>query len=568
MPPLTTIETTTEDTPVLNDDNSFLSARCAHSVGSDDESTLETDYYQNPTLLSRLILSQKYGSALRRLYSTPIEARIWLSSKRQDDSFSIRQLPIHMACTCLVRTHDSRALGQLNELIATLVVVYPAGSHQPDHRSSTSRPIQEALWHGADPRTISIFLMAHPESLSLKDAKGRSLSDLNEHRSGVRKEEVQRLLNQSLQFWTTARDEAFVRLRHGTIPHGSVSSSSVLASFCGDESDWDDGAKAVQKQPEPSSTTTAPPPPPPDSTPLSWAQLEKRALAAEQMLAETIEKNYELSRRVLEHGVVPNNSELLREITRIGLENGTLGRKVRELEKIIEDNLLAGNDALAQQQRLVLAEVSSLVGLSEGTSLISGGMASNSPRLTRKIQHMSDRVARQQGEQREYIRKIKYVVESMLGGSTGDATTIVSALTNHSSSYYDTFTYDDIDENGKKKTMIVDRLPRQRDIVDNLELIFRYAAAYDYARRFPSAAAKAPAEEDLSAILDMSQPSSTSGTGKKPVVPRPENVDPSSQREIELPTLLPPDEVGYSEASQVEGVSGGVDVMNIDQRSI
>ena len=42
----------------------------------------ERDFYQNPTILSRLILHQKYPAAIRRLKKVPTEAAIWVSSTR------------------------------------------------------------------------------------------------------------------------------------------------------------------------------------------------------------------------------------------------------------------------------------------------------------------------------------------------------------------------------------------------------------------------------------------------------------------------------------------------------
>lgn len=419
-PPLATIETHHVDDDASADGNDSIYLWNSPTKNS-SERVLETDYYQNPTLLSRLILNQKYGSALRRLYSTPVEARIWLCSQRatpgtptrkDSERYSIRQLPIHMACSNIVCTHDIRASRQLNELIATLVFTHPKGAHLPDHKGRL--PLHEAIWYGADPRTLSIFLMSKPEALLMKDHKGRSLMDLNQHRSGLRKEEVRQLLQKGLNFWRTARDEAFVRFRQGDNSRLDATSVSSLAALASNGSESCHDEAPPQQQP---------------ITSLSWDQLERRALTAERILSETVEKNYELSRQVNETTSAEDVQcrEMLQEITRIGSENALLTRKVRELEKIIEANIISGaDDTLAQQQRLALAEVSSLVGLSEATSL--SGIATETPRLSDEIRKLSQTVACKQQQQREHIRKVKFVIESMMSGGDSTSAASISAL--------------------------------------------------------------------------------------------------------------------------------------------
>ena len=63
----------------------------------------EVDFYRNPTVLGRCIVNQKYGNAVKRALQQPEEAKIWLCSKRNTDGdqYTIRQLPIHIACANL-----------------------------------------------------------------------------------------------------------------------------------------------------------------------------------------------------------------------------------------------------------------------------------------------------------------------------------------------------------------------------------------------------------------------------------------------------------------------------------
>ena len=254
------------------------------------------DFYSNPTVLSRLILGQKYAAALRRLKNMPREASTWVVSIRRQASntsvvsglsdfsslmsapltpatvstpdqglpnirqdfyvtpvtdnrttedktsessnhnkYSFRQLPLHMACRSLAHCLDRVLRDQLEQLIGQLVVMYPAACKQRDHENRL--PLHEAVWNNARPDTVCLMLVAYPQAVTEKDIYGRTCVELNQHRRGDHKQEVGRMLTRDQHFWRLARQEADLRLKHGRVPTegASIHSTSVLMdSLTGD----------------------------------------------------------------------------------------------------------------------------------------------------------------------------------------------------------------------------------------------------------------------------------------------------------------------------------------------
>ena len=116
-----------------------------------------------------------------------------------------------------------------------------------------------------------------------------------------------------------------------------------------DKAETEDAAAAIKQEEIPS---------------LSWEQMERRSFAAEQMLTEINERNYDLSKRVDALTTLDQvqGAELMRELVRLDHENLILSQKLHGIERLLKSHLLSGN-------RLALAEISSLAGLSEETSL-------------------------------------------------------------------------------------------------------------------------------------------------------------------------------------------------------
>lgn len=547
-------------------------------------SSYESDFYNNPTLLSRLILNQKYGGAIRRVFNNPEEAKVWVCAKRMlghrtssipehreqevegiTYSYSIRQLPIHLACSNLSRTHDFQTRRLLNELISVLIFAFPEGAHEADHRQRL--PIQEAVWYGAAPDTISLFLMANPEAINFKDKLGRSLLDLNRHRTGLEKESVQLLLSRDANFWFGARAEAAVRLQHNTISFPSASKSihsmSVLASSAADEESI---ITSFPLQPEVE---------PDEILPLSWNQLEKRAIATEQILTEVNERNYELSKRVEALTTIDQaqGSELVKELTRLNQQNVLLNEKLLGIENLLVSTLMTGDEAHDQQNRLALAEISSLMGLSEKSSL--SGSLQPVLQVTREAKALHKELSQKHTRQRERIRKLRHFFEEYfvkgednesssfdkksLSGESGES--LISALTDVSARPHF--------RRGMSHPAAVDRTPPQsQHELDDLDAILRFAAAKEQTRRLGGGGGgvrqqhrrtRSSDTDDLSAIFHWAaskdimdpkrprQPSVTSSwspaspKGQLQSSPPKKKIRPQYQKDLELPALLPSD---------------------------
>lgn len=285
----------------------------------------QCDFYTNPTILSRLILNQKYSSALNRLKNHPEEASVWVCSKRnpfkgrelpnsqlnvvsrpsmrrlnskldpQLLDYSIRQLPIHVACNSLFRCSPQQKK-EVERLITRLAVVYPDGCEKPDHNGKL--PLHEAIWHNASPETLSVLLMASPSTLHERDKFGRAPMELNRCRSGQDKEQVKDMLLRGVAYWESARDEAVSLTKRNDDKDVLKSISMRLQK----------GASLGDMEQE-------------LVEPITWKKLEQRAIYLEQLLSEMYETNYEMGETVdvLTH----ENMQLRDEVERLKKETGS-----------------------------------------------------------------------------------------------------------------------------------------------------------------------------------------------------------------------------------------------------
>ena len=491
----------------------------------------DTDFFLQPTVLSRLILNQKYGRAIQRAFDHAEETCTWLCATHSTTTTnnnntaspqSLRQLPIHLACSNLGRTSDESTFSLLNELISVLVFAYPDGAHTCDHRNIY--PIQEAIWYGVAPETVAIFFMAKPESLLLIDRHGRSLTDINQNRTGKGKEAIQLMIDRGAHFWKVARDEAALRLQHNNNSYPSdnhsISSQSVLASPDADEETIVSIPVSVAASPPSFYQENA--------TPLAWDQLEQRAKITEQLLTAVNEENFHLRQQI---ETLTNNktaqhthTALLKELKRLDRENSVLNQKLYQLEELIKAKCITDDEVENEQFRLAMAEVSSLIDISEQSSLFSGFRASGggddsqapseSQRLYDEAIFMQKQLAKKHNEQREKIRKLRHMVsytiinDATMGhdhdlddkdstSSFADASTI-SALS-HGTARSDAshiihkkrFNYNE---------GVVDRLPSEAHLLDDLSKIVWFASArQEQAAKKPGA--KVPVQDDLSGIL-------------------------------------------------------------------
>jgi hypothetical protein len=306
------------------------------------------DFYRNPTLLSRLILNQKYQVAASRLKRHPEEARVVVVARRRQAASPsppspssappavatyLRQLPIHVACLELGRAVDPALRGALNQLVAHLAVTFPEACACPDH--SGTYPIQYAVRHGAEPSTVSLLLMAVPESLlyvtgATSTRHGRSLAQLNQASGSPHRKRVAQVLKLDVDFWRQSREEANFRLQEQqqqlqqqrqqepTLnPHGPAAPAEGAIEPLRDES----------------------------VAPVAWSQLEVRAIALEQILGEMNERNYALARRIealtktkmdlLDHLDRIKQSALAKEARRLQRQNRALQKQMGEMEQLL-----------------------------------------------------------------------------------------------------------------------------------------------------------------------------------------------------------------------------------------
>lgn len=453
----------------------------------------ETDFYRKPTLLSRLILNQKYGGAIKRVLNNPDEAKIWLCAKRTRRSqpkegdggatetivYSIRQLPIHIACTSLSRTHDTKISRLLNELLSVLIFSNPEGAHEADHR--TRMPIHDAIWYGASPDTIALFLMAKPEAINGKDSHGRSLAQLNRYRSGPGKEAIQHLLNQRVEFWTDARGEATARLQHNIVrfpsDNYSVSSVSVLASPSPEE---DTILTTFSHHPEFEAD---------EITPMSWDQLEKRLHASEEILTGINEKNYELTKQVEALTTIDQmkGRHLVKELVSMTEENALFNEKLHSIENLLVEIFMTGDEEHDKPYRRALSEISSLMGLSDKSRI--GENDRPVLQVTRDAVVMHRDIESGHARQRERLRKMRHIVEELIIDRRNDMNkdgpddvsageSMVSALTDHSARSHLVRT---LSRTRSVDYVLVDRTPpsSSRQQMDDLDAILRLAAAKD-----------------------------------------------------------------------------------------
>lgn len=423
--------------------------------GQDDPTVpLEVDFYYEPTILSRLVLNQKYGRAIGRVHEYPHESRIWVCAKRKshDDSvvqYTIRQLPIHIAVSNLVRTHDSKLRTLLNELIGTLIYANPQGAHEVDHRDRL--PLFEAVWYGAAPDAIRLFLMAQPEAILLRDKMGRSLKDLNQHRPpGGDTNRVNELLGREVTFWKRAREQARIRLKERAlkVPFASnrvKEEATKIPTF---------GSDLIP--------------------PLSWQQLENRAIVTEQYLTEVNERNYELSQTVQSLTKLDEvqGNRLVKELDRLSQENASLARQLNGVESFLSKHAVGGDPTY----RLALAEVSSLAGLSDTSTFTDGEPVLP---ITKEAQAKRKELSKTLAEQRRKLHKIRHVIKELTtndgdSSSSGSVSGLTSSHSDHSRSDFARIKQ-------SPASAVVDRVPqspkhaRRKKVVDSLSVIFRYA---------------------------------------------------------------------------------------------
>jgi hypothetical protein len=368
----------------------------------------EVDFYDSPTTLSRLILHQKYESALRRLGKAPYEASTWVSAIRAPDDdddetiktsitinssvqFSFRQMPLHMACGELARVKDRDSVyrGNLEHLIRKLVTVYPDAAKKRDHDNKL--PLHEALWHLASPQTVSILIMAYPEAAEEQDIFGRSPLQITQTRRGgntEHKEAIVKMLLKSPSFWDLARKEMTLKMKHGRVPSAgaSVNSQSVLNDSQADADDYTIATReSVAASRSGSGSTThlrygtkaANPRVKKKKSPVAWDQLEQRAQRLEYMLAEHNEENFRLAEEINRLKEIEAKYEKLTstevvacQVIQLEKENAELTKTVNDLKRILQRNDITAEEMTQYTKPLeiVVGRFSSTMSVTESVN--------------------------------------------------------------------------------------------------------------------------------------------------------------------------------------------------------
>jgi hypothetical protein len=331
----------------------------------------ECDFYTSPTILSRLILRQKYDAAIRRIRKAPRETSTWVSSSRlieeraaPDDcsegsptsvtdsqreekqkkgrvECSYRQLPIHMACGALSLVVDTTLRAQVEDLIGRLVLAYPEGCTKRDHQERL--PLHEALWQNASPDTIGTLLMAYPEGVDEKDFFGRSPMELNQHRRGECKEEVTQMLLRGKNFWAFARREANFKLKHVKVPTSgaSVGSTSVLLDSLADHDDYTLASRGTVVPGRISKPVLKNP----GESPMAWEQLEERAILLEKLLEERHEENYTMAEEIsrlkeveTKYQHVTSSKHLAQSLLKLEKDKAEMQKQIHRMKTVLQRN--------------------------------------------------------------------------------------------------------------------------------------------------------------------------------------------------------------------------------------
>lgn len=336
----------------------------------------ECDFFESPTVLSRLILHQKYESAARRIKKAPHEVSTWVSKnrlieevdepspssvmalhteKRPRVECSYRQLPLHMACSALSRVVDKGLRVQVETLIRQLVVAYPEACARRDHENRL--PLHEALWQNASPDTIITILMAYPDATTEKDIYGRSTLELNKHRRGDYKEEVGQMLSKSKAFWEFARQEAKLKLKQASCPSAgeTIKSTSPLSdSLCGEDDYTIMTRESVfqGRAPEEYRERLRRSGPIDTKKATKWSQLEERALQLEKLLADRHEENFNMAQEISrlkeveeKYEKVTSSKYLAQTLVKLEKEKGEMEKQITKMRKVLQRNGLSADDA-------------------------------------------------------------------------------------------------------------------------------------------------------------------------------------------------------------------------------
>lgn len=231
---------------VVNDDAALADEAIALDAIGDDKAEEERDYDVNPTRLFMYIQQRAWGLALTQLQRNPDEAKVWVYRKyspgpapnvkdgkdkegamvvqheslvvhdgRETPKFRWKLLPLHAAIV----------LGAPTEIIQDVIRAYPNAAKKMDERGSL--PVHLAASRlDVDPEGEKVVLQlfgAHPDSIEVKDRKGRTPPELAKLARARKEIEEQR--KQNLQ------DEADTRAAEAFCATDEADDISVKSSI-------------------------------------------------------------------------------------------------------------------------------------------------------------------------------------------------------------------------------------------------------------------------------------------------------------------------------------------------
>jgi len=143
-------------------------ARESPRVGCNDDAVRDQPredkiiaYSEEPTRLYNLLKKNDWAGAIKRVKSTPIEAKTWIVEKNMDNSIRWELLPLHQACENQPPV----------EVVEAILGAYTAAAHHKD--SGGDLPIHLACRERATPDVILLLLLQDPDTSKLADDEGR-----------------------------------------------------------------------------------------------------------------------------------------------------------------------------------------------------------------------------------------------------------------------------------------------------------------------------------------------------------------------------------------------------------
>ena len=138
--------------------DALFSYRPPSSSGSEAKKKNEVDYNKSPTKLFKRVEGRAWESALERIQTNPIEAKIWVFKAGFDGSVTWRRLALHEACM----------KKPTPKLIESLIQAYQTAPTKSD--SDGRLPLHHACANGASVVIVEQLLVAYPEGMELQDS--------------------------------------------------------------------------------------------------------------------------------------------------------------------------------------------------------------------------------------------------------------------------------------------------------------------------------------------------------------------------------------------------------------